>query len=166
MLEVRFVQFFRKEGVSWNVIKRAAECAAEIIHDSHPFSTKAFKTDGRRIFADIIQATGEKSLIDLAARQYEFPSVVEPFLFQGVEFADIGIAPIRWWPLGKNRRVAIDPKRSFGQPICLPEAVPTSVLAKAYKAEGSVDAVAKWFMVHPKSVDDAVAFENKLAAAA
>src|SRR4051794_32694869 len=97
LLEVRFVQFFRTHGVSWQTIKAAAQCAAEIVQDSHPFSTKRFKTDGRSIFAEILQATGEESLLDLAKRQYEFKSFVEPFLFEGIEFADLGIAPVRWW---------------------------------------------------------------------
>lgn len=166
LLEVRFVQFFRTRGVSWKTIRSAAQCAAEIVQDSHPFSTKRFKTDGRSIFAEILQATGEESLLDLARRQYEFKSFVEPFLFEGIEFADIGIAPVRWWPLGRNRRVTLDPERSFGQPICTPESVPTSILARAYRAEESVEAVARWYMVHPKSVTDAIEFENKLAAAA
>lgn len=166
LIEVRFVQFFRSKGVGWKAIKLAAECASEIVQDSHPFSTKRFKTDGRSIFAEIVQATGEESLLDLSKRQYEFKSFVEPFLFQGLEFPDLGIAPVRWWPLGRNRRVTIDPERAFGQPICSPESVPTTVLAHAYEAEGSVEAVASWFMVHPKSVLDAVEYENKLAAAA
>jgi uncharacterized protein (DUF433 family) len=166
LLEVRFVQFFRTHGVNWPTIRRAAECAAEIIQDSHPFSTKRFKTDGRSIFAEIVQATGEESLLDLAKRQYEFKSFVEPFLFEGIEFADLGIAPIRWWPLGRNRRVTLDPERSFGQPICIPESVPTSVLAHAYQAEGSIDAVARWYMVDPKSVGDALEFEKRISRAA
>jgi uncharacterized protein (DUF433 family) len=166
LLEVRFVQFFRAHGVGWRAIKLAAECASEIIKDSHPFSTKRFKTDGRSIFAEIAQATGEDSLLDLSKRQYELKSFVEPYLFQGLEFADMGIAAVRWWPLGKNRRVTVDPERAFGQPICSPESVPTAVLAQAYEAEQSVDAVARWFLVHPKSVSDAVEFENKLSSAA
>jgi uncharacterized protein (DUF433 family) len=166
LLEVRFIDFFRNQGVGWKAIKLAADCASDIIHDSHPFSTKRFKTDGRSIFAEIVQATGEESLLDLSKRQYEFKSFVEPYLFQGLEFSDIGIAPVRWWPLGKNRRVTIDPDRAFGQPICTPESVPTVILANAYEAEKSVDAVARWFMVHPRSVLDAVEFENKLSVAA
>ena len=166
LLEVRFVHYFRNHGVSWTVIKRAAECASEIIQDSHPFSTKRFKTDGRSIFAEIVQTTGEESLLNLAKRQYEFKSFVEPFLFEGLEFSDVGIKPVRWWPLGRNRRVTLDPGRSFGQPICTPESVPTAVLAKAFRADGSLDSVARWFMVHPKSVGDAVDFEARISAAA
>jgi uncharacterized protein (DUF433 family) len=166
LLEVRFVQFFRSHEVGWKTIHLAAECAAELVQDPHPFSTKKFKTDGRSIFADIVQATGEESLLNLAKRQYEFKSFVEPFLFEGIEFAEAGINPIRWWPLGRNRRVTIDPERSFGQPICTPESVPTTVLARAHRAEGSIEAVARWYMVNPKSVADAVEFEHKISAAA
>ena len=166
LLEVRFVQFFRSHEVGWKTIHLAAECAAELVQDPHPFSTKKFKTDGRSILADIVQATGEESLLNLAKRQYEFKSFVEPFLFEGIEFAEAGITPIRWWPLGRNRRVTIDPERSFGQPICTPESVPTTVLARAHRAEGSIEAVARWYMVNPKSVADAVEFEHKISAAA
>jgi uncharacterized protein (DUF433 family) len=167
LLEVRFVDAFRRHGVTWRVIRLAAERAAEIIEDSHPFSTRRFKTDGRSIFADILQETGEESLLDLAKSQYQLKKIVEPFLFEGLEFAEISGAPVRWWPLGLDRRVVIDPERSFGQPIVTPESVPTSILAKAVKAEeGSIEAVARWYMVHPKAVKDAVELENRLAAAA
>lgn len=166
LLEVRFVDAFRLHGVHWKAIRIAAQRAAEIIHDSHPFSTKRFKTDGRSIFAEILQETGEESLLDLVKSQYEFKQIVDPFLFEGLEFSELGIEPVRWWPMGRERRVVIDPERSFGQPIVDPESVPTAVLARAFRAEGSIEAVARWFKVAEESVEDAVEFENKLAAAA
>src|SRR5436305_6279153 len=46
LLEVRFVDAFRRHGVGWKAIRVAAECAAEIVQDSYPFSTRRFKTDG------------------------------------------------------------------------------------------------------------------------
>lgn len=165
LLEVRFVSFFRKAGVSWKKIRVAAECAEEMVRDSHPFSTKRFKTDGKSIYAEIAERTGEDSLIDLATRQYELKAVTDPFLFGGIEFEATGIAPVRWWPLGEDRRVVIDPRRSFGQPICHPESVPTSVLARAFEAERSVEVVSRWHGVDVASVEDAVEFENSLRAA-
>jgi uncharacterized protein (DUF433 family)/DNA-binding transcriptional MerR regulator len=167
LLEVRFVDAFRRHGVSWKTIRLAAERAAEIVEDSHPFSTKRFKTDGRSIFADIVQETGEESLLDLAKSQYAFKLVVDSFLFEGLEFSDLRGAPVRWWPLGRDRRVVIDPERSFGQPIVTPESVPTAILAKAVEAEeGSIESVARWYLVDPKAIRDAVEFETKLATAA
>ncbi len=166
LLEVRFIDAFRRHGVSWKSIRVAAECASEIVHDSYPFSTRRFKTDGRSIFAEILQETGDESLLDLVKSQYEFKSIVEPFLFEGLEFSALGIEPVRWWPLGRDRRVVVDPERAFGQPIVDPESVPTSVLARAFRAEGSVQAVACWYMVDSKSVEDALEFEGQRAKAA
>ena len=163
---MRFVDAFRRHGVSWKVIRVAAQHAAEIIHDSHPFSTKRFKTDGRSIFADIVHETGKLGLLDLAKDQWEFKTIVDPFLFDGVEFSKLGIEPVRWWPLGEGRHVVIDPARSFGQPIVDPESIPTSLLARAVKAEGSIEAVARWYELPSKAVRDAVAFENQLSTAA
>jgi uncharacterized protein (DUF433 family) len=166
LLEVRFVDAFRRHGVSWKAIRVAAECAAEIVQDAYPFSTRRFKTDGRSIFAEILQETGDESLLDLVKSQYEFKSIVEPFLFDGLEFSALGIEPVRWWPLGMGRRVVIDPERSFGQPIVDPESVPTRVLALAFKAEKSIQSVARWYEVDPRSVEDAMEFEAQHAKAA
>jgi len=165
LLEVRFVDAFLRHGVRWKVIRTAAAKAAEIVGDSHPFSTRQFKTDGRSIFAEIVQGSGEESLLDLVKSQYAFKSILEPFLFAGLEFQESGNHPVRWWPLGRDHRVVIDPERSFGQPIVTPESVPTAVLARAVQAEGSIDSAARWYEVDPRSVRDAVAFEDQLAAA-
>jgi uncharacterized protein (DUF433 family) len=165
LLEVRFVDAFVRHGVSWKTIRIAAEHAAEIVQDTHPFSTKKFKTDGHSVFAEILHETGEEALLDLVRKQWEIRPIVEQFLFEGIEFANLGIAPVRWWPLGLNRRVVIDPERSFGQPIVTPESVPTNVLARAVRAEGSLESVARWYQVDLKAVEDAVELEDRLAAA-
>jgi len=70
----------------------------------------------------------------------------------------------RWWPLGKSRKVVVDPQRSFGQPIVSDEGVLTAVLARAHAAEKSYRAVAQWFDVSERSLRDAVAFEATMAA--
>jgi len=67
-----------------------------------------------------------------------------------------------WRP--RSNRVILDPQRSFGEPIVADEGIPTDILASAYVAEGSVDAVARWYEVDPAAVEDAVEFEFSLAA--
>ncbi len=165
LLEVRFVAYFRDLGVSWKTIRAAADCAAEIIVDSHPFSSRTFKTDGTHILAEVASRTGEATLLNLAQRQYELKPIVDPLLISGIEFSDLDTAPVRWWPLGRDRRVVVDPQRCFGQPICDPESVPTSVLERAFQAEGSVEEVASWHEVSRASVEDALEFEHLLRAA-
>jgi uncharacterized protein (DUF433 family) len=162
LVEVRFVDAFLKRGVSWHTLRLAAKQAKILFDTSHPFSTKRFKTDGRNIFAEIIQETKEKSLLDLVKSQYAFEKVVAPGL-AGLEFAGSGES-VRWWPLQRSRRVVIDPARAFGKPILDKEGVPTSILAQAYRVEQSVERVAHWYEVDPRSVRAAIQFEEKLAA--
>lgn len=163
LIEVRFVDAFRSHGVSWKTLRLAAERASEILQDTHPFSTKRFKTDGRRIFAELVSETGEELLLDLVKSQYGFRQVIGPHLYEGLEFDDSRGA-VRWYPLPGSRRVVIDPAISFGQPVVHPESVPTAILAKAAQVEPSIDRVARWYEVDPQAVRDAVDYEEQLAA--
>ena len=162
LIEVRFVDAFRRRGVSWKALRLGAQRACTLFDSTHPFSTRRFKTDGRGIFTKVYDEEGEESLLDVVRNQYAFNRILSPYL-KGLEFGEDD-NPLRWWPIGMTRRVVIDPARSFGQPIVSKEGVPTVVLAKAVKAEGSIEAVGNWYDVEPRSVRDAVDFEEKLAA--
>jgi uncharacterized protein (DUF433 family) len=61
-----------------------------------------------------------------------------------------------------NRGVVIDPDRQFGRPIVEREGVPTEVLSASFRAEQSLDRVARWFEVEKSSVRAAVEFEEFL----
>ena len=94
----------------------------------HPFCTRKFKTDGRTVFAEVYDESGEKSLLELTKSQHYFEKIIAPYL-QGLEFKED--VAVRWWPMGTRRTVVIDPLRSFGQPIVSDRGIPTSVLAQA-----------------------------------
>lgn len=164
LIEVRFVHAFREAGLSWRVIRQSADRAADLFQTTHPFATRRFyRTDGRRIFAETLSESGEEELLDLFENQYTFRLIIEPYLF-GLQFVENDL--LRWWPLGVNRRVVIDPQRSFGEPITPKESVPTRVIMGGVRAEGSHEKVARWFGIPLRSVRDAVEFETGLAAAA
>jgi uncharacterized protein (DUF433 family) len=160
-VEVQFVQAFLQHGVKWKALRKAAEIAAEIIRSSHPFSTKRFKTDGQTIFLEIAEESHEPSLLDLVQRQYTIHDIVEPFLFESLEFGSAGGAE-RWHPLWPNRRVVVDPHISFGQPTV--EGIPTYIVAGAAKVEDSTRRTAAIYDIEPASVEAAVELENRLAA--
>jgi uncharacterized protein (DUF433 family) len=163
LLEVRFLNAFREHKVSWKAIRIASERAKELLGRHHPFSTRIFKTDGRTILAEIVKETGDKVLLDLVKNQYEFERIVSPFLYAGIEFDKLK-EPMRWWPLGENRLVVVDPTRSFGAPIVDKGGVPTKILFDAFRAEKSTKIVANLYEVNQKEVKDAVYFERRLAA--
>jgi len=162
LVEVRFVEAFLKEGVSWTVLRRARQRAQKLFNDPHPFCSNKFVTDGHAIFAELHEKTGEASLVDIARDQKVFGQIVKPF-FKELEFSEDNVL-LRWRPLGERRQVVLDPKRSFGQPIVDIEGVPTCILASALKANGSIVEVVRWFEVKESALHDAIEFEQKLAA--
>jgi uncharacterized protein (DUF433 family) len=161
LLEVRFIDAFLDAGLGWKKLRLAADTAKELLGTTHPFSTQSFKTDGRTIFAEFVEETGERILLDLVRSQYAFNQVVSPSLYKGIEFSP-NDAPIRWWPMGKRSQIVIDPLRAFGQPITSREGVPTKTLVEAVAAEGSIDRVSHWFAVKPSAIRAALKFEEQI----
>lgn len=161
LMDVRVVDAFRNEGVSWTTLRRAASLARDRFGVSHPFSDRRFKTDGKNVFLELQSKHHQRALIDLLKDQYVFHRIVEPFLVT-IEFD--GDTPRRWFPLGKRRHVVVDPERSFGQPITREGSVATYLVAAAFRAEASAERVARWYDIPVGAVRDAVAFEEKLTA--
>src|SRR5579863_9135478 len=122
LVEVRFVDYFLRKGVTWPTLRLAAAHAAEIIGSSHPFSTKRFKTNGNRIFGKL----GTQQLLEVSHLQYTIPEIIEPQLYSGLEFAHLEV--VRWFPMDPNRQVVIDPQVAFGRPTIAREGIPTETL--------------------------------------
>jgi uncharacterized protein (DUF433 family) len=157
LMQLRVVARFVAEGVSVQALRLALARAAEFLGHDHPFTTARFKTDGRRVFLEIADEIGEQKLYDLVRKQYGFHQVIAPSF---VDFeAD---AMVRWWPMGRQRRVVLDPQRSFGAPIISKSGIPTATLADVAENEGSAEAVTRWFPVTTPEVRAAIEFERQL----
>jgi uncharacterized protein (DUF433 family) len=161
LVEIRFVEEFLRVGVSWKTMRQAHARAKQELGTEHPFCSNRIVTDGQKILFFQANESSDKVLLDLLSNQQEFLRIVEPFLKE-LEFSEDQLA--RWWPLGKDRSVVVDPSRNFGQPTTSKSGVPTQVIARSLKANESVEAVARWYEVLPEEVRDAVTFEDSLAA--
>jgi DNA-binding transcriptional MerR regulator/uncharacterized protein (DUF433 family) len=163
LVEVQFVHRFRQKGLSLQSIRTTIDLAAKLLDETYPLSSVKFKTDGKRILAQVIEDPQERGVVfDLETGQYLFEFVLD-YLYDALEYSDFDEL-VRWWPLGKDRRVLVDPRKSFGRAI-VTEGVPTAILAGSFRAEGSVADVARWFEVSEDSVRDALELERDLQAA-
>lgn len=160
--EVRFIDAFLKAGVSWGLLRRAHAIARDRYGIEHPFCTRQFVTDG----GEIIEKTGDSldgiAYEEVVRGQRVFPKVIDPFIRE-LEFAD-NDQLVRWWPLGRQRAVVLDPQRQFGQPIAANSGIATDVLQAAAKAGQTVEEISEWYELDAASVRDAIEFEAKLAA--
>lgn len=162
LMEIRFVDAFIQAGVSWKTMRLAHQAAKAKLGTDHPFCTHRFATDGRDILQKDAPASGDAHFINIVNDQREFERIVTPFLRE-LDF-DVGVT--RWWPMGREHLVVVDPVRNMGQPTVTRSGVPTRVLANSVTAnQGSIESVAHWFEVAPEEVRDAVAFEARLLAA-
>jgi uncharacterized protein (DUF433 family)/DNA-binding transcriptional MerR regulator len=159
--EIRLIDAFLREGVSWKTLRRAHDLAKEKYGTQHPFCTKRFATDGTQII-ELARKDGRIQWEETAFRQTIFPSVVAPFL-RDLEFSKTNEL-IRWWPMGTKRRVALDPAVQFGQPVIFKFGVRTEPLYLAAKAGSAREEIANWYEVNVEDVNDAIDFETQLAA--
>jgi uncharacterized protein (DUF433 family) len=162
LLEIRAVDAFIGTGVSWKDLRQLHQRAGRWLKSPHPFCTNRFATDGHTIFMELREKNHHVTLWDMRDVQRVFDKIIRPFL-RNVDF-DSARVPRRWWPRGKHRQVALDPRRSFGHPIIFREGIPTRVLARSVRANDSIEEVARWFQINPRSVHEAVDYEQALAA--
>jgi uncharacterized protein (DUF433 family)/DNA-binding transcriptional MerR regulator len=163
LLEIRFVQAFRSIGVSWNTIKLAADKARKRFNTIHPFTTERFASDGRSIFEQLREeGVRESRVVDLVKDQYCFRDVILPGFRAQIDLTAEGAE--RWWPMGRKKKIVLDPARQLGRPIIADASIPTAVLSKAVVAMGSEQLVARWYEVSKASVRQAVIYERQLHA--
>lgn len=163
LLEARFVKEFHNHGVSLQAIRIIARHARELFDSPYPFTCKRFQTDGKTIFAESLQESGDTELLDLRGKQIVFNKIIRPFLYEGIEFG-VDERALRWFPK-KNKKVVLDPAIAFGKPIVTDVGIRTDILYEAYLAEGkNRKLVAQQFEVSQQAMDAAIRFEERLVA--
>lgn len=163
LVELRFVRTFVACGVPLNLIRHTIDEVHEQLGKDYPFTSTSFKTDGRRIFMELLDASGDAALVDVVKRQDVIRKVIAPSLRDGIELSVEDKAE-RWFPVKGSRAVVFDPHRSFGQPILAASGVPTIAIAEALQAEdGDEQRVARLYAVSLADVRKAAAFEQRVA---
>jgi hypothetical protein len=165
LMELQFIKMFRSEGVSLQTIRRASEVAAKKFGAEYPFSVKRFDTDGRTVFATLVDEHRDEAIVeDLRKGQLVFEEILRPF-FKKLEYRGTHEVA-RFWPLDPSGRIVLDPLRKFGKSIDAETGVATQAIYAAVTAgEGQhPTAVAKWLGIPVAAVKAAVSFEESLAA--
>lgn len=169
LMEIRFVDHFRKQKVSMPTIRRAADLLRNEWKTKHPLAvanSEKYLTDRRNIFAQAAKAEGDERTWDLATNQYEMWLAIEAVVAKNVAFDPKTAMARTWRPMGSEfPNVVVNPRFAFGQPVIGERPTPTIALFNQWKANGGqFERAAKWFRVTPEDVKEAVGFELSLAA--
>ncbi|MDB5822027.1 MAG: hypothetical protein JWR21_731 [Herminiimonas sp.] len=167
LVEARFIATFARYGVNVRSIRFMVEEAKRVVAHPHPFSTDMiFKTDGKKIFMQAADKTGDPKLYDLKKKNFAIHDVLAAEFKKGVIYRPGGDAEA-WYPRKQSEpNVILNPKMAFGQPVIEKYGVPTKALFDAFNAEdGSYESVAYWFDIAEADVKEAVRFEVSLPSA-
>lgn len=170
LIEILFIKLFREHEVSMLTIRAAAKRASLTFNTPHPFAVKGLQTDGKDIFHltedQVNQSTGNEESIskrqlaqDLKNGQMVLLDFAQSY-FRKIDYDKVDAA--RYWPLGKDRSVVIDPLRAFGQPIDMKNRVPTKALYSMFKGGDSAETISNWYGTTLCAVYDAIEFEKSL----
>jgi len=166
LMELRFIEYFRGQGVSMNTLRLAAAKARKEWGTTHPFalSNAKYLTDRVNIVAQAAEEVGDKKTWDLTSGQYLMWTAVEESIAKGVKFDPSSYLAAIWRPRpGDFPDIVLDPRRAFGKPLVDSAGIPTEVLYRQFRSEdGDANRVAKWFGVTVDQVKTAVGFEVEL----
>jgi uncharacterized protein (DUF433 family) len=162
LMELFVIGFFRREGVSMPVVRAARAHARHLFAMGYPFATERFKTDGGEIFGDlpVNDVPARRLELDLSRGQVAFNESVEPLFRNNVDYEN-GFAST-YWPMGRERPVMIDARRSFGRPIVVRTGTPTFALYGMHKGGENHDRIAAWYEVTRDEFNAAIDYEGSL----
>jgi len=173
LLSFRVVRGLRGAGLTLKAIRRIALLAAAVSGEPTPLALERFRIDGAHGFLALdhpARAGVQSEATPFASDPREadgwkavFLDMLDEALFRDVDW--LAGLPARWWPMGHDRSVALDPSVMGG----MPHIAGTRVLTTAVTAdlrhlcggEAAMPTVAAAHGISVRQVRDAVYFENE-----
>lgn len=161
LVDAKVAASLRKLGLSMHKVRHLYDELGRLLDNEHPFARQELMHDGTTIWIRAVTALGEEHFLDILKRQHGIPQVVKPFL-TAITY-DKNTLLAAEWTIATG--VALNPSFCYGKPTTILSRRPTRLLATAYaNNDCDADAVAAWYRVTVSEVNDAVAFERRLAA--
>jgi len=162
LIDLLFVKQFLRHGFSLQKIRFALHELYKITGECH-FAHKKFFVYQNLIYVD--SQTGNDTFELLTGGQRAFKNFVE-ILGDQIDFHSDSGFPVRWYPVGKNKQILIDPNISFGRPTVAGTGVNTETIFNMHSGENkNLDKVGFWMNLNKSQIEAAIDFETNLKAA-
>jgi uncharacterized protein (DUF433 family) len=171
LMEIRFIEYFREQGVRVQTLRRCIETAREVWKADKPFATERIRfiaSDDRRdilvdeVFRPVAEETKDRKLWSLVTAQFEMFKTLRTELDKGLTF-DTSTLLARTWKPRPNEfpEIVINPLIAYGEPTG-PSRVPTRVIYLASLTDETPTSIADWYKVPLGEVNVAIRFERHL----
>ncbi len=160
LIELIAVKTFREIGLPFTKIKLAHSILSNIYETPFPFATSKLLSDGKSIFLD----EKKDGLLNLDYKlQYNFKEIISPYC-KRLEFDSDTFLPTRFWPMGKEHSIVVDPHHSFGQPTINGTNINVYSLSNLLEAGESKEFIADVYKLNVKIINDVELFMKRNAA--
>jgi len=160
LIEIIAVDSFRQIGVSFPKIKLAHAKLSDLLDTQYPFAHAELMTDGKRIFYELL----DSSLLEMDEKQQlSFKKLVAPYC-KKIDFQNKTQLAERFWPLGKDHHIVVDPHHSFGQPVIKGTNTTVETIYSMLNAGESPEFVASIYDLNLNAIEDVMSFMKRNAA--
>ena len=157
---IEFYVFYqlRKHGLSAQSIAKSRQIIANELKSPFPFANLTILTDGRKIF----YAIDSDTIVNAdKTKQINFAAILKEFCHQ-IDFGKDRIA-LRYWPLGKEKNIVVDPHHQMGQPVVKNTNILAETLFRMSTAGETVSFIASLYDVSESDVKSSIEFFKKAA---
>jgi len=158
LAEIVVVSRFRKRRVKLERLRRAHQFAREFLHIEYPFAWLKLKTDGAHVLGVFQDREPGETLLALDKfGQWTLPGEViqalELFEYEE-EFAS------RWYPIGRNVPIVIDPRFGAGKPTIPDRRLTIETIFKRWKAGQTISFIASDFKLSRSLVETTLQYAD------
>ena len=169
LIEVAAIRRLREVGWTLRLIRAVIESSQDMLDVPRPLVMEGLKNreflmrlNSGEAEASVRFRGGQQVLIEYRGREWvgifnRLLTALDPFL-ETVAYEDEFAR--RWWPLGKDHRVVVDPDYGFGLPVVAGSGVRTEIIYEQAQALESDVTIADDFNITLEDVRDAVQFEE------
>lgn len=151
---IEFYVFYqlREMNISTKKILSVHKEMREMLDTPYPFASAKVLTDGKSI---LFKMEDETIVHADRSRQIALKEIIESFC-KKIEFSSSDMAD-RFYPIGKDKHIIVDPHHQFGQPIIEDTSILAETVYDFYKAGETVQFLIKLYNLSEVEVMDAIA---------
>lgn len=156
LVEFYLMMLFSEAGVPPRRVMEAHQQLSKMYDTAFPFAKREvldnLRTDNQRIYFE----TPDGDIVSLDGTRQLNMKFVQLF-FKKLDFDQDNLAS-KFWPLGKDKAIVIDPARKFGHPVVNGHNVYPETLYGHHKAGDPIAYIAHVYQLQEKEVEDALEF--------
>ncbi|MBI4504259.1 MAG: DUF433 domain-containing protein [Chloroflexi bacterium] len=161
LVEVVVASRFRKRRIRLESIRQAHRYARAKMRVDYPFASLNLESVGGHIFHVYDEEHRTSFAVLDTPGMYTLPGIVTDTL-QSVDYE--GDLAARWYPLGRDVPVVIDPYLSAGEPVIPGRRVRVEVIIKRFRAGQSIRFIARDLKLGTEQVEAVIRHSDQLAA--